>query len=169
MAVFLPKTNIESDPVAALESIEETLTFEGMKQWTSLLEYEKVLVEIPKLTFRTDYDLNDKLQKMGIHLAFDSQKADFGGIVDIEKRQENFFIGQVIHKTFLDISEEGTEAAAVTAMAAEGCSPDMYPPPEKIYHFRGDHPFIFMIEDSETGALLFMGRIVDPKLQSSPD
>lgn len=91
---------------------------------------------------------------MGMVDAFNSSKADFAGM---DGRPDWLFIGAVIHKAFVDVNEEGTEAAAATAvtMMARGTSA---PPPV----FRADHPFVFLIQESQTGSILFMGRVTDP-------
>jgi len=86
------------------------------------------------------------LQDMGIHDAFED--ADFGGISD-----SGLFIDKVIHKAFVEINEEGTEAAAATEFAMLQSGP---------VEFRADHPFMFVIQEKETGQILFIGRVMDP-------
>jgi serpin B len=94
---------------------------------------------------------------MGMPTAFTGGAADFSGM----DGTNNLYISDVIHKAFIDVNEEGTEAAAATAvvmdlaMAAPGGSP---PVPE----FRADHPFVFLIQDRETGTILFIGRVTNP-------
>lgn len=88
---------------------------------------------------------------MGI--AFDPERANFRGIADAD-----LFISQVVHKTFLKIEEEGTEAAAATAIEVQATSARIEEPPT----FRADHPFLFLIRDHQTGAILFIGRIASP-------
>jgi serpin B len=71
---------------------------------------------------------------------------------------EGLYIGAVIHKAFVDVNEEGTEAAAATAVVMRGkCAPEPSPV------FRADHPFLFLIRDRRTGSILFIGRVMDPR------
>jgi len=90
---------------------------------------------------------------MGMADAFDPAKADFSGMTGTK----DLFISAVVHKAFVDVNEEGTEAAAATAVVAR-MTAVAEPPPE----FRADHPFLFLIRDTKTGAILFLGRILDP-------
>jgi len=93
---------------------------------------------------------------MGMSLAF-SGKADFTGM----STQEPLFISAVIHKAFVDVNEEGTEAAAATAVALRSAAE--LSRPEEPVEFRADHPFVFLIRDNRTQAVLFLGRLVNPK------
>ena len=87
-------------------------------------------------------------------LAF-SHEADFGGI----STQEDLYISAVIHKAFVDVNEEGTEAAAATGVMV-GAMAVRRPEPTPV--FRADHPFLFLIRDTTTGSILFMGRLTEP-------
>jgi serpin B len=104
--------------------------------------------------------LADTLKEMGMPLAFDKYNADFSGMADFPP-ECCLYVSKVIHKAFVDVYEEGTEAAAATAMIMTECGSAGPPPPPKI--FRADHPFIFLIKDNETGAILFLGRYVKPE------
>lgn len=97
----------------------------------------------------------DTLRKMGISNAFRKGVADFSGM----DGTKNLYISEVIHKAFVEIDEKGTEAAAATATFVGWGSVGS---PEKIPVFRADHPFIFIIQQKETGNILFMGRINNP-------
>ena len=88
-------------------------------------------------------------------LAFDSDQADFAGI---DGKQHSLFLSAVIHKAYVDVYEEGTEAAAATGVIV-GTTAMAAVPPE----FRADHPFVFLIRDEATGCILFMGRVTDPR------
>lgn len=90
---------------------------------------------------------------MGMRIAFEPGEANFRGIADTD-----LFIRQVVHKTFLRIDEKGTEAAAATGVEFELTSAPVIEPPT----FRADHPFLLLIRDKRTGAVLFLGRIADP-------
>ena len=99
-----------------------------------------------------------KLSAMGMPLAFDSDEADFSGMGG---EQGDISIGEVIHKTFIKVNERGTEAAAATGVIAVGSSREKPPV------IRADHPFLFVLRDRGSGAILFMGRVVDPRAEPS--
>jgi serpin B len=93
---------------------------------------------------------------MGIALAFDAQKADFSRM----SQSDRLYISAVVHKAFVDVNEAGTEAAAATGVVeAKSASRPKEPPV-----FRADHPFVFLIRDNQTGSILFMGRVMNPKI-----
>ena len=117
-----------------------------------LFEETDVNVEIPKFKFERKYDLIETLMEMGIRDAFISGGADFSKMDGTNW----LFIGQALHQSFIEVNEEGTEAAAATAIIMELTAM----PDEK--YFIADHPFIFLIQHEETGAILFMGRVTDP-------
>ena len=147
MIVLLPHDKGSTE----MQSIENTLTVEKLKVWKGMLQKQKALVQIPKFKMETSYDLKPLLRELGIREAF-LQKANFTGITD-----ESIFIKDALHKAFVDVNEEGTEAAAVTAVKSSltGGGPT-YPV------FRADHPFIFFIQDNFTDNILFMGKINNP-------
>ena len=148
MLILLP-----SD-VNGLKSLEESLSLESLIQWKSeLSETDLDLVQIPKFTLETKYDLSEKLINLGLHSAFDPSEADFSGIAEIKP----LYIQSAVHKAFVDVNEVGTEAAAVTAIKMGTTS--IGPPP---LIFKADHPFIFLIQDKETNQILFFGRVVNP-------
>ncbi|MDY6932417.1 MAG: serpin family protein, partial [Halobacteriota archaeon] len=145
MLILLPKND-------DLEPIEESLTFENLEDWKSELGTQQVNVFIPKFTFTTRYSLNENLEEMGMPYAF-TEKADFSGIDGTYE----LLIQSVVHQAFIDVNEEGTEAAAATGVSVGITS---LPPEPKT--FRADHPFIFIIQEKETGTILFLGRVTDP-------
>ncbi len=152
MIVFLPA---KDTPLSALES---KLSSSEVGTWRSRLQKQTVKVFLPKFTATDQFSLATMLIKMGMVHAFDPWRADFSGMV----RERNLFcITNVIHKAFVDVSEEGTEAAAATAVVM-GMT-NAYHPPEVIPVFRADHPFIFLIQEKKTGSILFLGRLVNPK------
>ncbi|MDY6958461.1 MAG: serpin family protein, partial [Halobacteriota archaeon] len=146
MLILLPKND-------DIESIEESLTFENLGDWKSELRTQQVNVFIPKFTFTTRYSLNENLEEMGMPSAFTEKEADFSGI----DGTYNLLIQSVVHQAFVDVNEEGTEAAAATGVSFGITS---LPPEPKT--FRADHPFIFIIQEKETGTILFLGRVTDP-------
>jgi serpin B len=88
--------------------------------------------------------------------AFSSYRADFSGL----SGKPDLFIDQVVHKAFVEVTEEGTEAAAVTSVPAPSAAPPPRKPPPA--EFRADHPFVFLIRENATGSILFMGRMNRP-------
>jgi serpin B len=148
MIILLPKKD-------NLKAVEESLSSEKLSEWKGLLRSEKVNVYLPKFKFETKYFMAQDLKNMGMPNAF-STDADFSGMTG----QKDLFISQVIHQAFVDVNEEGTEAAAATAVTMETTA--MPPKPEPRKTFKADHPFIFIIQDRETGNILFVGRVSDP-------
>jgi len=145
MLVLLPKQ------VDGLESVEQDLTPETLSAWKQDMSETAIAVFLPRFTAETTYDLNLTLQEMGMSVPFDPVQADFTGI----NESDDLYIGKAIHKAFVNVGERGTEAAAATAIEARLTSG----PPAV---FRADHPFIFLIQDNQTGNILFMGRVADP-------
>ena len=117
--------------------------------WFFILHF----IYIPKFTFETKYFMKDVLIEMGMPTAF-SMNADFSGMDGTRL----LYIDFVIHQAFVEVNEEGTEAAAATAVGMKLTA--MPEPDYKI--FRADHPFIFIIQERETGNILFLGKVVDP-------
>jgi len=116
-------------------------------------------VFLPKFKFDTSYNMNQTLAKMGMPTAFGGANADFPECMNRTKTTENLYIGLVIHKAYIDVYEEGTEAPRATGVAMKATAV-MEPLPAKI--FNADRPFIFAIVHNQTGAILFMGKVNDP-------
>ena len=114
-------------------------------------------VYLPKFTTTSQFEMSSTLQAMGMKSAFDANAADFSGMTG----GKDLFISAVIHKAFVDVNEEGTEAAAATGVIMETTAMPVEEPKEPPV-FRADHPFVFMIRDNRNGAILFLGRIVNP-------
>ncbi|MCC6792447.1 MAG: serpin family protein, partial [Thermomicrobiales bacterium] len=140
------------------ETFESTLDAAALDTAIGQLSYTEVLVYLPKFAFAFDAKLGPTLQAMGMTDAFDPDLADFTGMVE-GPPPEPLYIGEVLHKAFITVDENGTEAAAATVveMAAGSAQPDEAPPEVRI-----DRPFIFVIRDSQTGTVLFLGRVMDP-------
>jgi serpin B len=150
MVVLLPKT---ADGLAGLE---DALYAEDLKGWLAKLDKQKnqkVWVYLPKFKLETKYDLGAPFQKMGMKDAF-SPAADFSGM---GWKKGDLWIGQIKHRAFVEVNEEGTEAAAATAVEMVTKSAPVRDPV-----FRADHPFMFLIRDNETGTILFIGRVANP-------
>jgi serpin B len=127
------------------------------RQVTDGLDYEEVvLISLPRFHVETAFLLKPILCGLHAELAF-SDEADFSGI-----GEEPLKISEVVHKAFVEVNEEGTEAAAASAVRMVLCAGISGPAPQpKI--FKADHPFFFFIRDRKTNAVLFAGRVVDPK------
>jgi serpin B len=153
LLVVLPRKN------DGLKALEARWTSQRMYQEMTkrLTHEERVIVTLPRFKTEATFRLKSVLCSLGAGLAFDNF-ADFSGI-----GAEPLKISEVIHKAFVEVNEEGTEAAAATAveMALATCPPPMSQPIVKI--FEADHPFLFFIRDRNTNAVLFAGRVVDPK------
>jgi serine protease inhibitor len=146
MTVILPHQGGDVD------SIVEQLDEESWSSWLGGFFETGVEIHFPRLKLEYGVSLNEALRSMGMEAAFDPERADFTGI----GRDGGLYIDQVKHKSFVEVNEEGTEAAAVTSVETIWTS--------EPYNFpmRVDRPFIFMIRESHTGAILFMGKIVEP-------
>ena len=140
------------------EAFEEGLDAETLNSAISQLIPTEVLVYLPKFEFEFGTSLAQTLQSMGMVDAFDPMSADFTGMVEGIPDQP-LVIGDVLHKAFISVDENGTEAAAATVVIMPtGTSINQTEPPE----VRIDHPFIFAIRDTQTGTLLFVGRVLNP-------
>jgi serpin B len=152
MVVLLPK---KADGLA---DFEKELTADNVGGWLRQLKSQKVIVTLPKFKSTSRFSLAQKLSDMGMKLAF-TEKADLSGMAG---EPGDLYISDVIHKAFVDVNEEGTEAAAATAVVVATPSAvrtDVPPTPV----FRADHPFVFLIRDTRSDSVLFLGRIVDPR------
>jgi serpin B len=114
-----------------------------------------VQVSLPKFRAESEFSLGKELSMMGMPAAF-SAKADFSGI----SPKGGLAISRVEHKAFMDVSEQGTEAAAATGV---GISLTSVREPEQAVVFRADHPFLFLIRDTRSEVVLFIGRLMDPR------
>jgi len=149
MIVLVPK---QADGLAALE---KSLSAAKVAECLARMRAQEVQVALPRFTMTTAFLLRETLAAMGMGDAFDFAKADFSGM---NGGKEPLWIGQVIHKAFVEVNEEGTEAAAATAVVAEGGEAPAPPPV-----FRADRPFLFLIRDVRSGCILFLGRVADPR------
>lgn len=116
----------------------------------------QVLASVPKFKYDYSAKLNDTLKQMGITDAFDGEKADFSGMTE----QQKLFISNVLHKTHIELDEEGTKAAAATAVTMDVSG--ALPAKEDIKEIRLDRPFAYAIMDTQTGLPVFMGTVCDP-------
>ena len=149
MLVLLPKER-------NVEEIIESMSYEQLSEWRANLSETGVNIYLPKFKLETEYDLEEPLRQMGMPSAFD--RADFTGMCYWTSTGliDPLSIDKVIHKAFVEVNEEGTEAAAATAVI-------MYDNCISISNtFNADHPFIFLIQHKETGSILFMGNVGNP-------
>ncbi len=151
MLILLPRSE---DPSA----LESSLNLDNLDAWKAGLQLQEVRVSIPKFKFETEYQMSDTLKDMGMVQAF-SDSADFS----LMTGKKGLKIDQVVHKAFVQVDENGTEAAAATAVVMVGTAMEQNPQPSTPV-FRADHPFIFIIQQQDTGNILFMGRVSDPSV-----
>ena len=145
MVIFLPATT------DGWIEFEKRMSAQDLSRWIQALRSESVDVQIPKLQFESSFELTEILEKIGMGDAFTPELADFSGMT-LEKP---FGISKVIHKAMVEVDEAGTQAAAVTATVL--CL-DLTLTPV----FMANHPFIFVIRDVSSDAILFMGRVLNP-------
>jgi serpin B len=137
-----------------LKGMEGQLNEQTLDRWLAQARERKVAVFLPKFKLAAQFNLAKRRAGMGITDAF-SPLANFSGM----DGARDLFISAAVHKAFIDVGEEGTEAAAATGVAIRSMAIMM---PQPIPIFRPDHPFIFLIRDNHSGSILFLGRLVDP-------
>jgi len=163
-AISLPYKGNDLDMIVLLPArkdglpeLERKCVADSVSDWINRLESHVVKVTLPKFEFSHEVELSNALKKLGMKLAFTWPGADFSGM----DGTKDLFISLVLHKAFVAVDEKGTEAAAATAVLVTCGAAPAKPEPVKI--FTADHPFLFLIRHRDTGAVLFMGRVVDPK------
>lgn len=153
MVVLLPKEK------GGLAALEQRFTAASATEWLEQLSpAARVILILPRFTMTQQLELSQTLAAMGMPQAF-TGAADFSGM----DGKRDFTISAAIHKAFIEVNEKGTESAAATStvmMATAMRMPTPEPPP---IVFRADHPFLFMIRDAQTGEILFLGRVEDPR------
>jgi len=149
MLILLPG---RKDGLGALES---ALSAEMIDELAAKLSDVEVEVTLPRFKLTAEYRLEKMLAAMGMKSAFVPGGADFSGM----DGTKNLFISAILHKAFVDVNEEGAEAAAATAVVVHLTSVRA---PQDTVIFKADHPFLFIIRDKTTGAILFIGRLDDP-------
>ncbi|MBZ3884587.1 Serpin B6 [Sciurus carolinensis] len=148
MIIMLPDEHID------LKTVEKELTYEKYTEWTrpDKMDEEEVEVFLPQFKLEENYDLEEVLCSLGMTDAFEQARADFSGM----SSQGNLYLSKVVHKSFVEVNEEGTEAAAATgAVLMMRCL--RFTP-----RFCADHPFLFFIQHSRTRGILFCGRVSSP-------
>jgi serpin B len=152
MIVFLPKK------VDGLAEFEKQFSASEMQTWLGKLSRYQVDVAVPKFQLTEEFQLKQTLSALGMPLAFTAGKADFSGM----STHENLYLDEVVHKAFVDVNEEGTEAAAATGVVVRTLAARVVPKAT----FRADHPFVFVIRNHKTGSIVFMGRMANPNSEA---
>jgi serpin B len=150
MVVLLPRK------VDGLAEFEQSLTAGSLAASLLGLRPHRVEVALPRFRMESAFELAPVLSAMGMPAAF-NDAADFSGI----NGRRDLYLSAVVHKAFVDVNEEGTEAAAATGVAVARMAIAVRPEPVVV--FRADHPFVFLIRLNRTGSLLFLGRVVNPR------
>ena len=139
-----------------LDDFYAQLTPATWQQWMQQMRRQDGEIQLPRFQFAYEADLIPALEALGMGIAFEAGRADFSNLTELES-----FINQVRHKTFIDVTEEGTEAAAATSIGIMPTS--IMIPEEEPFTMEVDRPFFAAIRDRHTGSLLFMGAIADPR------
>lgn len=146
MIVLLPKKGVD------FRKVEQMLSPDSLRRWRASMQEEDVVVFLPRFKTTMRFVINGELADLGMKDAF-NEAADFSGMTG----RRDLYISLVIHKAFVDVNEEGTEAAAATAVVMSTKSM------QRDAMFRADRPFIFAILDKESGSVLFLGRLMNPR------
>jgi serpin B len=148
MVVLLPRGR------DGLASLEAALTVQDLGKWTRNLRDTEVQVSLPRFEITFPTRLDEALTSMGMVDAFSLDRANFAGM---DGHENCLYVAAVFHKAFVAVNEEGTEAAAATAVVMKARAMPAPPPV-----FRADHPFVFFIRENSTGSILFLGRVANP-------
>jgi serpin B len=148
MTVLLPKEGYYVDDLI------NGLDLPNWQNWTGQLQDAKLYFAMPKFKFAYKEELKPLLKQLGMEIAFTGGQADFGNIADAE-----LYIDGVLHKAFVEVNEEGTEAAAVTSVSIGVTSVPNYP------YMILNRPFVFVIRENQTNEILFLGKLADPSVE----
>ncbi|KAM5298737.1 serpin B6-like [Ctenodactylus gundi] len=148
MIIMLPEEHIE------LKTVEQEITYEKFTEWTmpDSMDDEEIEVLLPRFKLEENYDLEKVLPRLGMTDAFEPTRADFSGM----SSKGGLFLSKVVHRSFVEVDEEGTEAAAATAAVVMLRCARFTP------RFCADHPFLFFIQHCKTKEILFCGRVSSP-------
>lgn len=150
MVLFLPNEDV------SLEQFQKQLNQDNWSNWMTLFETKTGSLMLPKFTMEYEKSLNQVLTDLGMGVAFEAGIADFSGMA-AAGATDDIYISDVKHKTFIQVDEAGTEAAAVTSVEVGTTSMPVYD-----FELNFDRPFFYAIQDNETGAIVFMGSVLDP-------
>ena len=141
-----------------LKAVEDALGLSLLQRIAGGLSYRLLEMGMPRFEFESTWSLGEALKALGVRRAFDLDTAEFGGISD---HPEGLYVSEIIHQANVRVDEQGTEAAAATAVMMAGCCEEPEPPVP--HPFILDRPFLFVIWDDETETVLFLGRVMNPK------
>ncbi|XP_019388235.1 PREDICTED: neuroserpin [Crocodylus porosus] len=139
-----------------LVTLEPLVKAQLIEEWASSVKKQKVEVYLPRFTIEQEIDLKDVLKSLGVTEAF-GRSADFTAMSD----NKELYLAKAIHKSFIEVNEEGSEAAAASGMIAISRMAVLYP------QVIVDHPFFFLVRNRRTGTILFMGRVMHPEAMNS--
>jgi serine protease inhibitor len=151
MIVFLPRMERDVDSLIA------QLNPDIWEKWVNSFSEKEGTIQLPRFTLEYELKLNDALKTLGMAIAFEPFQADF---TKLYEGPQNAYISEVKHKSFVEVDEEGTEAAAVTSVGVAVTSVD----PE-IFWMRVDRPFVFAIRENNSQTILFIGKVIDPTFE----
>ena len=150
-----PRGSAAADPEIfyLLLQVEKALTYEKFIAWTKpdVMDEEEVEVFLPRFTLEESYDMEEFLRELGMTDAFEEARADFRGM----SSWRGLHLSKVIHKSLVEVTEEGTEAVAASEARIRRSL-------GVVHHFYANRPFLFFIQHSRTGAILFYGRFCSP-------
>lgn len=149
MNIFLPDENSD------LAQFQQQLTAQNWQTWMDNFQSTAGSIQLPRFQLEYEKSLNNELKAMGMEVAFDKRQANFKPMVSTSP-DENGFIEEVKHRSYIEVNEEGAEAAAATSVEMQVSSA-----PVNSFNMKVDRPFFFAIQDNETGTLLFMGAVMD--------
>jgi serpin B len=151
MTILLPRK------LDGLSALEKSLTAEALDEWwTGPVLVDMAEVALPRYRASSRFNLKEAMESLGMKDAFVWGTADFSGMT----LEEPLFLYAVWHQAVIEVNEEGTRAAAATAVPAPASAPMPEPSPPRLV---ADHPFMYLIRDMRTGAILFMGRVTNPR------
>ncbi|KAJ8279904.1 hypothetical protein COCON_G00069700 [Conger conger] len=153
MFILLPKSSIFG---STLKKLEKELTLEKIDRWTDRNNMERgtdIKVRLPRFKLEENYELNAPLERLGMRDVFDGARADLTGM----NGEGGLFLSGVVHKSFVEVNEEGTEAAVANA---DYISYGLFDSPNK--NFTADHPFLFFIRHNQSRSILFLGKFSSP-------
>ena len=150
----VPRAAADPEIFYLLLQVEKALTYEKFVTWTKpdTMDEDEVEVFLPRFSLEESYDMEGVLRDLGMTDAFEAAQADFSGM----SCQQDLHLSKIVHKSFVEVTEEGTEAAAATGATI------MTRSLRKVYKFCADRPFLFFIQHGKTGAILFCGRFCSP-------
>jgi serpin B len=151
---------IVPDDVNGFAEVEKEFTAGTWAFLAQLSPTNDVDLTMPRFQVTLPLSLVDSLTNLGMKVPFDPEQADFSGLLDPKEKDEHqLYISAIVHKAFVLVDEEGSEAAAATAVVMDDAGDAVAPQPPKV---RADHPFVWLIRDTKSGAVLFIGRVTDP-------